>query len=338
MPANAGSTRTALSLFLVLALAVSAPAVLLAAEFGETGIGSDYVNDLDYKVFACKATCGVDGTVTSISLHVIDVKEDSWVDVALYSNTNTAGGEYPRALLTTSAAVPLTDEGWYTCPVTPTTVRTGERYWLAFRTDDLEDRNGVTCFPNTGDPGRTRVYSSTWGTDYPTLLYPDSPLTSMTCRFSLYATVMTFTPTPTATRTRTAVPTHTVTPLRSPTPTCTTTPVRSPAPTATLVPTLQPGLRADLNERTLIVYPIPVRSGPLSLTFLAPAPGRADFVIYNSAYQVVDRFSREVPAAGPRTETWPSDPLAPGMYLCRLTLDTDAGRTVFPIAKFVVVK
>lgn len=321
----------------VLGLAAG-PARAATTTFGETGLGTHYYDDHAGQVVTCKATCGANGTVTSISFYLYTVENGSQVDVALYTNTSTASGDFPNVLLTSSSPVTVSAPNtWYLCPLGPAPVEAGKKYWLSFRSNSSGTfANGFTLYQ--GDTERTRLYSSTWGTGYPVLLYPAAPLSTEDWRFSLYATVALFTPTPTATRTRTVTPTPAITSVRSPTPTRTATPVRSPAPTATLAPTLQPGLREDLNERTLIVYPIPVRSGPLSLTFLAPDPGRAEFVIYNSAYQVIDRFSREVPAAGPRTETWPSDALAPGVYLCRLSLDTDAGRTVFPAAKFVVVK
>jgi len=335
-----------------------------AATFGETNTGGILGVSNYNRLTACRYSAGEDGDVNRILVYVNPAVGS--MRVALYDNTLTPGGNsLPGTLLAESSPV-ATALGWVTFAIPQTTVAAGRDYWLAFQVNDSTDTINTRAFSDL-HPQRTLYWASFAWNVFPAILYPDStPDFQGAYRYSMYATLITPTPTPSATPTFTSsitrTLTRTVTPTRTPTATptasvsatCTATPpwtvtltptrsasatpTSSPRPTASATPTATARPSAPIVPGRLLVFPNPASGPAVSLGFLAAGPGTARFAVYNAAYQLVESFTRSVPAAGPRVEAWDIQRLAPGVYLFRLELETGGGRQVLPVCKLVVQK
>jgi hypothetical protein len=167
-------------------------------------------------------------------------------------------------------------------------------------------------------------------------------------RINVYAALNFKSPIPTSTATITPTPTwtptatHSATVSPSPTvsPTATITPTPSASATISATPTVTAtwhGIR-DLQADSFIVFPNPAHKSA-TLAFITTDAGSAEFRIYNSAYMLVTHFTRDLVAPGPHLEPWSVADLAPGIYLCRLTVSDNYGKKKnYPIAKLMILK
>lgn len=88
----------------------------------------------------------------------------------------------------------------------------------------------------------------------------------------------------------------------------------------------------------MIVFPNPARK-TATLAFITAGTGQAEFRVYNSAYLLVTKFTRDLSVPGPHLEPWSVADLAPGIYLCRLIVTGDDGRKKnYPITKLMILK
>jgi len=289
---------------------------------------------------ACKFTSPSNGEVNRIYLLFNNRTLLSPIRYAVYSNTpNAQGTPQPYQLLakTTQGTAPVGVRAWFGVPVQPPLrVEAGQTYWLAYKTDTASN---PTCYSFAMDAYKTAEFFGLPAGDVPNTL--SGYTSSFHARdYSIYADLIDYTPTPTATRSPIVTPTRTATPTIMPMPalTRTQTPTPTITPTATISPTPIAGWKREASGGSLVVFPNPLRGHTVSLGFWASAPGSVDFAVYNSAYRLVASFSRAVPAAGECHETWETGGLAPGVYVVRMTLKLEAGEKKSDTAKLIVVK
>lgn len=332
-------------------LPVIAMSIIIAAgEAGAVTFGNASEDGNSYgqadTMYATRFLCGESGNINRI--HAYFYRNPSYggnARVAVYSDS----GGHPAFLLAQSGSQAVQKgTNWNEFVIPDTSVTTSTYYWLVFQFD-TDYCTGYYRFSGTVDY-RGYTYSA----------FPNSfgtPDGNYNITYDIYATeIATPTVTVTATRSPTRTPTSTRTPL--PTRTATRTPVFSPTGTPTIwlsitptqtvtaVPTFQapatptrtPVPAAAPGADQLLAYPNPARSGTVTFSFQSAGAGEARFEIYNSAYRSVTAFSRSVSGAGPQQVNWDISGLAPGVYLCRVTLSPGAGGKALPAAKLVVAR
>jgi len=277
----------------------------------------------------------VTGTVNYIELYILTPVGNG--RVAIYDDD--ANGNTPTSLVVQSSEQVLT-AGWNVFPIAASALSAAKIYWLActfsasptigYYTNDPYDYKSVT-------------HDMTYGA------YTDPFVISFEAhyafRYCLYATDVLNTPTATPLATSTFTPsvvlsaTPTRTPTASPTRTITATPSITPAsgvtplPTATSIPTL-----FAWDKDSVVTYPSPAVKNHVWFYYFTEANTQVSIEIFNSVGERVAKLADQSSARGYQRTHWDIQPVSPGVYLYRVTLESPAGRRDLGFHKLVVVK
>jgi hypothetical protein len=94
----------------------------------------------------------------------------------------------------------------------------------------------------------------------------------------------------------------------------------------------------SLAADQVLAYPVPAAGPDLWFAYAPSGPAQVKIDVFNVAGEPCQTLRDTCPSGGPWRTHWDIRAVAPGVYFYRLTLVSPAGRKIFPMRKFVILK